>query len=155
MISALHRINPRSLSAKFISKLVEVDGIVTKCSLVRPKLMKSVHYAEATGAFLSREYRDVTSNTGLPTGSVYPTKDEEGNLLTTEFGLCTYKNHQTITIQVWKGCILLQKDINCPCNTQPSSLTCRASLSASGWGAGSRIFFRLEALLKLLLVNTP
>jgi DNA replication licensing factor MCM3 len=30
---------------------------------------------------------------------VYPTKDDNGNLLSTEYGLCIYKDHQTITIQ--------------------------------------------------------
>ena len=50
--------------------------------------------------WLCREYRDVTSNTGLPTSTTYPTRDENGNLLTTEFGMCVYKNHQVITIQV-------------------------------------------------------
>lgn len=49
---------------------------------------------------MRREYRDVTSNTGLPTSTAYPTRDENGNLLTTEFGMCVYKNHQVITIQV-------------------------------------------------------
>jgi hypothetical protein len=43
-------------------------------SLVRPKVVKSVHYCPATNAFLSREYRDITSFVGLPTGSVYPTR---------------------------------------------------------------------------------
>ena len=46
-----------------------------------------------------REYRDVSSHAGLPTGAAYPTRDEDGNLLTTEFGLCVYKNHQTVIIQ--------------------------------------------------------
>jgi hypothetical protein len=41
---------------------------------VRPKVVKSVHYCPATNAFLSREYRDITSFVGLPTGSVYPTR---------------------------------------------------------------------------------
>ncbi len=36
---------------------------------------------------------------GAPTGSVYPTKDEEGNPLETEFGLSSYQDHQTLTIQ--------------------------------------------------------
>jgi len=48
------RVSSRNLTAKLISKLVEVDGIVTKCSLVRPKLVKSVHYAESTGNFMTR-----------------------------------------------------------------------------------------------------
>ena len=33
---------------------LDLQGIVTKASLVRPKLVRSVHYAEATGNFLSR-----------------------------------------------------------------------------------------------------
>ncbi|CAL5229434.1 g12756 [Coccomyxa viridis] len=94
-----NRVSSRNLTARLISKLVEVDGIVTKCSLVRPKLVKSVHYAESTGNFMTREYRDVTSNTGLPTSTAYPTRDENGHILTTEFGMCVYKNHQVITIQ--------------------------------------------------------
>ncbi len=53
-----------------------------------------------SSALRCREYRDVTSNTGLPTSTAYPTRDENGNLLTTEFGMCVYKNHQVITIQV-------------------------------------------------------
>lgn len=48
---------------------------------------------------LSREYRDATSMTGLPTGTVYPKQDDEGNLLETEFGLSTYSDHQTLSIQ--------------------------------------------------------
>ena len=31
--------------------------------------------------------------------SAYPTKDDEGNLLETEYGLSRYKDHQTLTIQ--------------------------------------------------------
>ncbi len=42
----------------------------------------------------------MTSHAGLPTGAAYPTRDEDGHLLTTEFGLCVYKNHQTVIIQV-------------------------------------------------------
>ena len=51
------------------------------------------------GEFTSREYRDATDMTGLPTGSVYPTKDDNGNNLETEFGLSTYKDTQSLTIQ--------------------------------------------------------
>jgi DNA replication licensing factor MCM3 len=45
------------------------------------------------------EYRDATSLSGQPTSSVYPTKDESGNVLTTEFGLCKYRDSQSITLQ--------------------------------------------------------
>ncbi|KAM3404739.1 hypothetical protein ACQJBY_007690 [Aegilops geniculata] len=69
-----HRVTPRDLMSSFIGTMVCVEGIVTKCSLVRPKVVKSVHYCPATAAFMSREYRDITSFVGLPTGSVYPTR---------------------------------------------------------------------------------
>ncbi|BAT74142.1 hypothetical protein VIGAN_01174800 [Vigna angularis var. angularis] len=93
------RVTPRELLSEFIGSMVCVEGIVTKCSLVRPKVVKSVHFCPTTGNFTSREYRDITSNLGLPTGSVYPTRDENGNLLVTEYGLCKYKDHQTLSIQ--------------------------------------------------------
>ncbi|VAH20312.1 unnamed protein product [Triticum turgidum subsp. durum] len=94
-----HRVTPRDLMSSFIGTMVCVEGIVTKCSLVRPKVVKSVHYCPATMAFMSREYRDITSFVGLPTGSVYPTRDENGNLLVTEYGMCQYKDHQTLSMQ--------------------------------------------------------
>lgn len=93
------RVTPRELLSEFIGSMVCVEGIVTKCSLVRPKVVKSVHFCPTTGQFTNREYRDITSNLGLPTGSVYPTRDENGNLLVTEYGLCKYKDHQTLSIQ--------------------------------------------------------
>ncbi|KAK9821947.1 hypothetical protein WJX81_000309 [Elliptochloris bilobata] len=94
-----HHVSPRQLTARLLSHLVEVEGIVTKTSLKRPKLVRSVHYCEKTAQFTSREYRDATSHEGLPTGAAYPTRDDEGNLLTTEFGLCLYKDHQVVTLQ--------------------------------------------------------
>ncbi|XP_075523240.1 DNA replication licensing factor MCM3 homolog 2 [Primulina tabacum] len=93
------RVTPRELMSRFIGSMVCVEGIVTKCSLVRPKVVKSVHFCPVTEKFMVREYRDITSNIGLPTGSVYPTRDDNGNLLVTEFGLCTYKDHQTLSMQ--------------------------------------------------------
>ncbi|KAL5054703.1 hypothetical protein RYX36_035385 [Vicia faba] len=93
------RVTPRDLLSEFIGSMVCVEGIITKCSLVRPKVVKSVHFCPTTGSFTHRDYRDITSNLGLPTGSVYPTRDENGNLLVTEYGLCKYKDHQTLSMQ--------------------------------------------------------
>ncbi|KAM5587716.1 DNA replication licensing factor MCM3 [Rosa sericea] len=92
-------VTPRDLLSEYIGSMVSVRGIVTKCSLVRPKVVKSVHFCPTTGNFMTREYRDITSNMGLPTGTVYPTRDENGNLLVTEYGLCKYKDHQTLSMQ--------------------------------------------------------
>ncbi|XP_017312089.1 MCM3 minichromosome maintenance deficient 3 (S. cerevisiae), like isoform X1 [Ictalurus punctatus] len=92
-------VSPRTLSARFLGNLVCVEGIVTKCSLVRPKIMRSVHYCPATKKTLERKYTDLTSLDAFPSSAIYPTKDDENNALETEFGLCCYKDHQTLTIQ--------------------------------------------------------
>ncbi|KMZ58283.1 DNA replication licensing factor MCM3-like protein [Zostera marina] len=94
-----HKVTPRDLMSSFIGTMVCVEGIVTKCSLVRPKVVKSVHFCPTTEQFTTREYRDIASSIGLPTGTVYPTRDDNGNLLVTEFGLCEYKDHQTLAMQ--------------------------------------------------------
>ena len=95
-----HSLSPAKLSAINLGSLVAVQGIVTRCSLVRPKVVKSVHYCEKTAQFHAREYRDQTHlGHQLPTGSIYPKEDESGNPLTTEFGLSVYRGTQTISIQ--------------------------------------------------------
>jgi DNA replication licensing factor MCM3 len=72
--------NPRTLSSTHLNHMVAMEGIVTKCSLVRPKVVKSVHYSENEQKFLFREYRDQTMTlNGAASSSVYPTEDEEGN----------------------------------------------------------------------------
>ncbi|ROW09440.1 hypothetical protein VMCG_02205 [Cytospora schulzeri] len=95
----LHACNPRTLSAHHLNHMVSVEGIVTRCSLIRPKIVKSVHYNETENKFHFREYRDQTMTNGVTTNSVYPQEDEKGNPLMTEYGWCTYRDHQTISIQ--------------------------------------------------------
>lgn len=95
----LHTCNPRTLSANHLNQMVSVEGIVTRCSLIRPKIVKSVHYNEAENKFHFREYRDQTMTNGVTTNSVYPQQDDKGNPLMTEYGWCTYRDHQTISIQ--------------------------------------------------------
>ncbi|XP_039610016.1 MCM3 minichromosome maintenance deficient 3 (S. cerevisiae), like [Polypterus senegalus] len=92
-------VSPRTLTASLLGSLVCIEGIVTKCSLVRPKVTRSVHYCPATKKTLERKYTDLTSLDAFPSSAIYPTKDEENNPLETEFGLCTYKDHQTLSIQ--------------------------------------------------------
>uniref|UniRef100_A0A672T7Z3 DNA replication licensing factor MCM3 n=1 Tax=Sinocyclocheilus grahami TaxID=75366 RepID=A0A672T7Z3_SINGR len=86
----------KHVSPCFLGNLVCVEGIVTKCE---PKIMRSVHYCPATRKTLERKYTDLTSLDAFPSSAIYPTKDEENNPLETEFGLCCYKDHQTLTIE--------------------------------------------------------
>jgi DNA replication licensing factor MCM3 len=95
----LHACNPRTLSAHHLNHMVSIEGIVTRCSLIRPKIVKSVHYNEAENKFHFREYRDQTMTNGVTTNSVYPQEDDKGNPLMTEYGWCTYRDHQSISIQ--------------------------------------------------------
>ena len=69
-------------------------------SLIRPKVVRSVHFCPATKKTMERRYTDMTSLNAYPSVSSYPTKDEDGNPLETEYGLSVYKDHQTFTIQV-------------------------------------------------------
>lgn len=71
--------NPRTLGSNQLNHMVSLEGIVTKTSLVRPKVVKSVHYSENTQRFHSREYKDQTTTMGAASTSVYPTEDNEGN----------------------------------------------------------------------------
>lgn len=100
-------VSPRGLGAGLVGGVVRVDGIVTRASVVRPKLVLSVHYCPITKKFHEKTFRDnasvsslamFTQNAGMP-GSAYPTKDEDGNPLETEFGMCWYRDSQRVTIQ--------------------------------------------------------
>lgn len=107
---------PRSLTSSSLRQLVCVEGVATKVSTVKPKVVKSVHYCPNTQKHQTRKYVDATDpNLGLQeldgegrelpdkhiniTSTVYPTKDNEGNPLETEYGLSEFKDHQTITLQ--------------------------------------------------------
>ncbi|GBM63135.1 Maternal DNA replication licensing factor mcm3 [Araneus ventricosus] len=92
-------VTPRTLVSSYLGNVVCVEGIVTKCSIVRPKVVRSVHYCPTTSKTMERRYADLTTYDAYPSSSVYPTKDEDGNLLETEYGLSVYKNHQTFSIQ--------------------------------------------------------
>jgi DNA replication licensing factor MCM3 len=109
-------LGPRELGSSSLRRLVCVEGVAVKVSMVKPKVVKSVHYCPTTGSHESRTYVDATDpELGLPvvdesgrelpdrvvqlTSSSYPIKDKEGHALETEFGLSVYKDHQTITLQ--------------------------------------------------------
>ncbi|KAF1745485.1 hypothetical protein MXB_3844 [Myxobolus squamalis] len=70
-------------------------------STVNPKLCRSVHYCPTTQKSFERRYTDLTSLEAFPTSVVYPTKDDLGNPLETDFGYCLFKDHQRISLQVY------------------------------------------------------
>jgi DNA replication licensing factor MCM3 len=116
-------LSPRGLTSSSLRQLVCVEGVATKVSAIKPKVVKSVHYCEATKQHTDRVYVDATDpqlglhavdNDGreIPdrminiTPTVYPTKDKDGNALETEFGLSVYKDHlwnSSWTMIWWTG----------------------------------------------------
>ncbi len=94
-----HHVSPRSLTSAHLNHMVCLEGVVTKCSLVNPKVSRSVHFCPSTGRTTERTYTDMTSLEAFPSAAAYPTQDEDGNPLQTEFGLSTYRDHQTLTVQ--------------------------------------------------------
>ena len=92
-------VTPRTLNSDHLRSVVAIEGIVTQCSLVQPKVVRSVHYCEITGKQIQRQYTDLTSFESFPSSNIYPTKDEDGNPLETEYGYSEYKDNQILSIQ--------------------------------------------------------
>lgn len=110
-------VSPRGLTAELSNQYVGVQGIVTRVSIVRPKLVYSVHYCEATKQGTIKEYIDqmgITTNSELLNNNIngniegkaggylsntVPTKDINSNPLTFEYGYSKFKDHQVILVQ--------------------------------------------------------
>lgn len=96
-----HQVSPRTLHAALLGRMICLEGIITRCSLVRPKMLKSIHYCPETKLFHSREYRDATTSTSNqpPTTALTPQTDDDGHALQMEYGHCVFRDHQRISIQ--------------------------------------------------------
>jgi DNA replication licensing factor MCM3 len=102
----INHVTPRGLKSNLVNQMVTVQGIVTKMSLVQPKISTSVHYCEATKRGSIKEYNDLAnlqqlgaSNGMMSEGNnAFRMSDDNGNPLTTEYGFCVYRDYQTITI---------------------------------------------------------
>ena len=111
-------VSPRGLTAELTNQYVGVQGIVTRISEVRSKLVYSVHYCEETKKGNIKEYNDQmkiaeSSNTyGQPLNGNFeigkasgfmnnaiPQRDINHNPLTLEYGHSKFRNNQTILLQ--------------------------------------------------------
>ncbi|KRH94235.1 DNA replication licensing factor, MCM3 component [Pseudoloma neurophilia] len=92
-----HSHTPATLSADLLGKMVKVEGIITSVSNIKPKLKQSIH--EQNNVFYSKDYRDATTLTPYTlTSSVIP-KTYSNEPLNFEFGLSSYIDTQTATMQ--------------------------------------------------------
>lgn len=95
-----HQVTPRTISAAHLLTMVLIEGIVTRALLVRPKVVRLVHYLDKLGRFYAKLYHDSTTLfDAIATPAVYPVEDPDGNKLVPEYGYSTYRDHQTIAVQ--------------------------------------------------------
>ena len=106
-------VSPRGLNAELTNQFVGVQGIVTRISIVRPKIVSSCHYCEATKSGFIKEYDDpmtiqetnnkmnsaIGSNINGYNSNTIPIRDLNQNPLTFEYGHSKFKDHQSIQIQ--------------------------------------------------------
>ena len=90
---------PRTLSSRFLNQIVCLDGIVTKTSLVHPKLVESDQFCAATNRHFREVYPDDTALNEIPRRIVLRTEDADGNALEMEFELSVFIDHQVVSLQ--------------------------------------------------------
>lgn len=81
-------ITPRGLRSIMINSLVRVQGIVTRMSIVKPKLSKSYHYIPDLKQGHVQNYRDQYSIEGQGefASKMFPTKDAGGHIMSADYG---------------------------------------------------------------------
>lgn len=95
-----NHVTPRGLKSHLVNQYVAVNGIVTRMSIVKPKIQQSVHYCEATRKGMIKPYNDhfnlnqvaETEGNIIESNNGFPSMDSEKNPLTTEYGYCIYKD---------------------------------------------------------------
>lgn len=100
-IGKLH--SPRELYARHLNTMVVIEGIITRQSANRPRVLETVHYCPATNRFSRKEFRDqltpLMDSSHLPTVNVMLKTDMEGNVLRTELGLSVFRDSQCAILQ--------------------------------------------------------
>lgn len=95
--------SPRELYARHLNSMVALEGIITRQSTNRPRVLETVHYCPATNRFSRKEFRDqltpMIDSAHLPTVNVLPKTDMEGNALRTELGLSVFMDSQCAMLQ--------------------------------------------------------
>ncbi|CAD2221447.1 minichromosome maintenance protein 3 [Angomonas deanei] len=96
-------LSPRELYARHLNTMVALEGIITRQSTNRPRVLETVHYCPDTNKFTKKEFRDqltpMIDSSHLPTVNVMPKTDMEGHLLRTELGLSTFIDSQCAILQ--------------------------------------------------------
>jgi DNA replication licensing factor MCM3 len=105
-----NHVTPRGLRAELLNNFVSVTGIVTRMSIVKPRLQTSVHYCEETkrGHCYDKDDKYNIASLGKEGDSSghhfednngFRTKTDDGKPLSAEYGYCIYRDYQEVIIQ--------------------------------------------------------
>lgn len=103
-----NHVTPRGLRSELLNNFVAVQGIVTKMSIVQPRMQTSVHYCEKTKRGYVKNYEDQYNieklaeemeGREMEESNALMIKDEQGNPVQMEYGYCVYKDYQEIVVQ--------------------------------------------------------
>eukprot|EP00758_Cryptobia_borreli_P018359 Tbor_TRINITY_DN6763_c0_g1::TRINITY_DN6763_c0_g1_i1::g.15349::m.15349/K02541/MCM3; DNA replication licensing factor MCM3 len=95
-------LGPREMYARHLNTLVALEGIITRQSGLRPRLIETVHYCPETNKFSKKGFHDNITpalDTSVPTVNTMPKTDMEGHLLRTELGLSSFLDSQCAMLQ--------------------------------------------------------
>lgn len=92
-----YQLTPSSISSDFLGKMVKIEGIITSLSNIKPKLLRSIH--EQKNVFFTKDYRDATTLTPFTLTSDVIPFTMQNQILNFEYGLSTYIDTQSATIQ--------------------------------------------------------
>ncbi|KAJ8674967.1 hypothetical protein QAD02_010753 [Eretmocerus hayati] len=94
---------PRTLNSDFFGKLVCLEGIVTKASLVKPIVLGRIDTRALAESTRKRAYSDITSFDPSPASAAFAEQGKGGNLSGSECSLFRYVDRQTLLIQEFPG----------------------------------------------------
>lgn len=95
-----HHVTPRGLTAELLSKMVCIDGIVTRVTNVQPKIVVSVNYCKAEkNVFVVETPDQMGYTTPMNPQRACPKTTAQGNPYEPELGMSVYRDTQRITLQ--------------------------------------------------------
>lgn len=96
-----HHITPRGLNSKMLGKMVMVEGVVTRMTVVRPRLQQSAFFAPSERRIYIRQHPNVyrVTKRHQEGGNVLMSTTPDGAPVEVEYGYCSYADTQRMTLQ--------------------------------------------------------
>ena len=93
METPLHTITPRNITSSILQQRVSLQGIITKCSQIRPLLQTAVQFCSFDNSLHTHDLTNADALVQLPSKTI------DNKPLELEPGLSTYRDFQTLVVQ--------------------------------------------------------